>query len=409
MPVVPLNLSRNRCRPLKLAAVRRSVNGVQGPVLFAAGTFVVGVDGYMLPGVLPALAADLDVPAAVAAQLTTVFALVYTIGSPLIAASAGARDRRVLLLGGMALFAAGTLGQAVATDFPSMALARGLAALGAAAFQPTAFAVVSVLSAERRRGRALSMVGSGMMLANALGAPMGLFLAHRTSWRLVLLLVAAGGVLVAVLLARMPRVRIPAAGLRVRLAVLVRPSVAHVLGVSVLASVAWYVVIAYLPVVLGRARAGTIVSWVFFAFGAGQVAGNVLAGRAADRWGPARVVRLSLVGSAVVLLAVGVAITGPAAALLGFLAGGVCNGMLLVPQQKLLHEASPGAPAVAVSLNGSAVYAGAATGTVLGAALLGAGTQWLGYAGAAAAGAGLLWQKIRRTRKRDLPRVLELD
>ena len=68
------------------------------------GTFALGIDGFVLSGLLPQVAASLHVPTATAGQLTTLFALVYAVGSPLIATATGNWDRRRLLLLGMVVF-----------------------------------------------------------------------------------------------------------------------------------------------------------------------------------------------------------------------------------------------------------------------------------------------------------------
>ena len=45
--------------------------------MLAAGTFVLGTDGFLLSGLLPQVARDLHVGISEAGQLTTVFAVVY--------------------------------------------------------------------------------------------------------------------------------------------------------------------------------------------------------------------------------------------------------------------------------------------------------------------------------------------
>src|SRR6266496_2202061 len=120
--------------------IRQPSNGRLGALLvLAVGTFTVGTDGFVLNGLLPTIAADLHVSVSTAGQLTTIFALAYAISSPLIAAFTGGWDRRLLLAGGMVLFTVGMAGQALGTTFAVVAVARLLAAVGAAAFQSNAY------------------------------------------------------------------------------------------------------------------------------------------------------------------------------------------------------------------------------------------------------------------------------
>jgi predicted MFS family arabinose efflux permease len=75
----------------------------------ALGTFAVGTESFMIAGLLPGMAKDLDVSVATAGQLVTVFALAYALSSPVLAALTGNLNRRRLLIGAMALFAVANL------------------------------------------------------------------------------------------------------------------------------------------------------------------------------------------------------------------------------------------------------------------------------------------------------------
>ncbi|MBK5396124.1 MFS transporter [Pseudomonas sp. TH39(2020)] len=69
----------------------------------ALGTFAVGTESFMIAGLLPGMAKDLDVSVGVAGQLVTVFALAYALSSPVLAALTGNLNRRRLLIGAMAI------------------------------------------------------------------------------------------------------------------------------------------------------------------------------------------------------------------------------------------------------------------------------------------------------------------
>ncbi|MEU5262473.1 MFS transporter [Amycolatopsis sp. NPDC021455] len=360
--------------------IRRSSNDRLGVLLvLAMGTFTVGTDGFVLNGLLPVIAADLHVTESVAGQLTTVFALTYAVASPLIAAFTGGWDRRWLLAGGMALFTIGMAGQALGTSFEVVALARLLAAIGAAAFQSTAYVLAGALSSEERRGRALATVAAGMSVSMVLGVPIGVLAGNWFGWRAVMWGIGVAAVVVAVLIPILPEVRVPAAGLRTRLAVLGRPPVVRVLLVTVFGTIAAFTVFVYLPVLVAPVASGATLSWVLVGSGAGQVAGTAVAGRATDRLGPAKVRALSLVGTAVVLAAIDVAVLSLPGVLLLALLSGVFGGMLMVPQQHRLFTVAPDVATVALGLNGSAIYVGGALGSALGGAVLaGAGPSWVG-------------------------------
>lgn len=371
--------------------IRRSSNDRLGILLvLAVGTFTVGTDGFVLNGLLPVIAADLHVTESIAGQLTTVFALTYAVASPLIAAFTGSWDRRWVLAGGMALFTVGMAGQALGTSFAVVAAARLLAAVGAAAFQSNAYVLAGALSSEQRRGRALSTVAAGMSVSMVLGVPIGVLAGHWLGWRAVMWGIGVVAVVVAALIPIIPEVRVPAAGLRERLAVVARPAVARVLVVTVFGTLAAFTVFVYLPVLVAPVASGAVLSWVLVGFGLGQLAGTTFTGRATDRLGPARVLAFSLTGTAVVLAVVDVAVLSLPGALLFALFAGAFGGMLMVPQQHRLFTIAPDVPTVALGVNGSAIYVGGALGSVLGGVVLAdAGPGWVGPAGALAALAAL--------------------
>ena len=351
--------------------------------MLAVGVFTVGTDLFVLNGLLPTIAADLRVSESTAGQLTTVFAATYAVGSPLIAAFTGHWDRRWLLAGGMVVFVVGMVGQAVGTTFAVLALARVVAAIGAAAFQSNAFVVAGATASEKTRGRALSWVATGLSVSSVLGVPIGVFVGAWLGWRGVMWAIAGIGVLVAVSLTGLPRVTVPAAGLRARLSVLVRPSVTRVLVITTLGLTASFSVFVYLPVLAASVAPGATISWVLMAFGVGSVAGNWLAGRWTDLAGPRRVRLVCLAGLVLTLAAMNAGLLTLPGLLVAVVASGVVGGMLMVPQQHRLFTLAPDAPTVALGLNGSAIYVGAGLGSALGGLLLAAtGPFWLAPAGA---------------------------
>ncbi|WP_410662918.1 MFS transporter [Amycolatopsis sp. lyj-84] len=362
--------------------IRRSSNdrlALGALLVLAVGTFTVGTDGFVLNGLLPTIAADLRVSEAAAGQLTTVFAVTYAISSPLIAAFTGRLDRRWVLGAGMVLFTIGMAGQALGESFAVVAIARVLAALGAAAFQSNAYVLAGALASDERRGRALATVSAGMSVSMVVGVPIGVLAGTWFGWRAVMWGIGAVAVVVALLVPLLPGVRMPTVSLRDRLAVVARPPIARVLGVSVLGTAAGFAAFVYLPVLVAPVAAGAMISWLLIGFGIGQIAGNAFAGRATDSLGPARVRAISLVGTVVTLALVDVAVLSLPGALVLALASGIFGGMLMVPQQHRLFSLAPDAPTVALGLNGSAIYAGGALGAALGGVVLSsAGVWWIG-------------------------------
>jgi predicted MFS family arabinose efflux permease len=102
------------------------------------GAFAIGTEGFMIAGLLPAMAKDLDVGLAAAGLLVTVFSLAYAVGAPVIAVLTAGLERRRLLAIGMSCFTVANVIAALVPDYNGLVFAKLLLALAAACFMPAA-------------------------------------------------------------------------------------------------------------------------------------------------------------------------------------------------------------------------------------------------------------------------------
>lgn len=333
-------------------------------LVLAAGTFTLGVDGFVLAGLLPQVAGSLRVSVGTAGQLTTLFAVVYAVGSPVIAAVAGGWDRRVLLGIGMAVFGVGMVGQALGPDFAVVAVGRGVAALGAAAYQATAYSLAGTLSDDEHRPRALAVVAGGSSFALVAGLPFGILVGQTWGWRTAMWVLVGSAALSVVLIRTLPSSRAPCLSLRARLAALADRRVLAVLAGTVTALTPIFVVLAYLPAVL--VGTGWWVVAATLGYGAGQVAGTAAAPGLVGRFGSRRTL---LLGATVVTVGAAALIATRAvdvAAVLTLVVLGSAAGCLVVPQQARLFVVVPRLAPVAIGLNGSSIYLASAIGAGMG-------------------------------------------
>jgi DHA1 family inner membrane transport protein len=340
-------------------------------LILSIGTFTLGVDGFVLSGLLPQVAASLHVPASTAGQLTTLFALVYAVSSPAIAALAGAWDRRALLAAGMAVFIAGMVVQATGPNFAAVAAGRVFAALGAAGYQATAYSTAGILSDDTHRARSLAVVAGGSSVALVAGLPFGILVGQHWGWRAAMWVLVALALASATAVWLLPPAHAPRLSLRERGKALADSRVLGILAGTVTVLTPVFLVIAYLPAIVPAS--GTWIAVAMLAYGAGQVTGTILVPRLIRR----RSARTALIGGACGITAAAAVLTAArttdATAVATMAALGFFAGLTIVPQQHRLFAAVPRLAPVAVGLNGSGIYIATALGAAAGGAALATG------------------------------------
>lgn len=357
--------------------------------LFAA-TLALGTDEFVIAGLLPELAADLQISTGAAGQLITVFAVSFALGAPAMAVVLDPWPRRRVLMVALAVFSAANLGAAIAPTFDSLVVLRILAGLAAAVVSSTAFSVAAQAAPEGQQGRYLSVVTAGLTVALFTGVPLGAWIGATFGWRSTFVLVAGVAIAALVVLARsLPPVPGAAAvGLAERLAPLRNPRVLRLVVAVFLSGVGGLMFYSYLSALIAHDRGDTsALPWVLLLVGVIGVPSALLGGRLADLHGGRRSRLLVIGGHAVALAAAGVLFASGAPlplVLVGIAAWSVFAWALNPPLQASTIEAAPEAPMTAISLNISGLYLGTAVAAAGGGVLVdGPGPLWIPFTAAA--------------------------
>ncbi|WP_447037761.1 MFS transporter [Streptomyces sp. DSM 118878] len=372
--------------------------------LLMLGAFTLGLDAYVMAGLLPVVAGDLGTTVSLAGQMVTVFTLAYAVSAPLVAGAAAGPRPRALIIGALGVFTLGNALTALAPGLAVLLLSRAVAGAGAGVYSALSTAAAAALVPKERRGRALALVMGGMSSGTVLGVPLGVLLAEHAGWRATMGAVTVLGALaLAGLAVWLPAVPAdPPVPARTRLAALTDRGVVPVVGVSFLAAVASLGLYTYLAPVLGSAGgvAESDLAPHLWAWGIGGVLGSVVAGPLVDRTGRAAV----LVGGIMAALAVAVGVLPSlgAAAYPALVLWGAAGWALQVPQQHRLLALRAERGTVALALNNSALYLGSAVGSGLAGVALAAGLapRHLPWAAAVVAGAGLVLHLVTAPSRR---------
>ncbi|MFF7186008.1 MFS transporter [Streptomyces sp. NPDC008222] len=345
----------------------------------AIGAFGIGTTEFVIMGVLPEVAGDFGVSIPTAGLLVTGYALGVMFGAPIMTALGTKVSRKRMLMALMGLFIIGNLLSAVAPVFGLMLLGRVVASLAHGAFFGIGSVVAAELVAPEKKAGAISMMFSGLTVANVIGVPLGTLIGQSAGWRITFALVAALGVLgllgVAKLVPEMPKPE--GVHLRHELAAFKNVQVLLAMAMTVLGFGGVFAAITYIAPMMTQVAgfADGSVTWLLVLFGLGMVGGNLIGGRYADR-ALMPMLYVSLGGLALVLALFTLtahhkALAAPTIVLIGAL------GFATVPPlQKRVLDHAHGAPTLASAANIGAFNLGNALSAWLGGIVIAAG---LGY------------------------------
>jgi predicted MFS family arabinose efflux permease len=335
--------------------------------------FALGTDAFVIAGVLPVIARDMQVTEGLAGQLVTVFSLTYGLGAPALAALTGRWPRARILIIALGTFCLINVGSALAPSFALLALTRVLAACFAALYAPLAYTIGTALATPEKRGQALSLVLGGLTVATVLGSPLGTWVGDHFGWRMSFGLVAllAGVACVALLLCGLPSesaASVPS--LRSRLAPMREPRLLLALLPTLLWDLGIYIVYTYLAPLLQQNLHLSDISGVLMVFGVGTVLGNWLGGLITDRLGSSRPLVTGFVALTIILFGIPFATRSLLFGLPLLFIWGVCCPSLFIAQQGRMLNLAPKHANVILALNNSMLYLGIAGGAALGGIVL---------------------------------------
>ncbi|WP_372352331.1 MFS transporter [Streptomyces sp. KL116D] len=355
--------------------------------VLAAGTFLMGTTEFVIAGLLPEMAADLDVSVSHAGLLITAFAIGMIVGGPTMALATLRLPQRHTLIAALAVFAFSHVVAALSSSFSVVLAARVITALATGAFWAVGFVVATAAAGPARSTRAVGVMMGGLTLANVIGVPIGSFIGQFSGWRGPFWALAVLSALAAAFVGRfIPRVeqRVEVS-VRAEVRALRQGRLWLALAAAVLIMGGVLATYTYItPLLTDRAGipAGTV-PLVLIAFGIGALAGTAIGGRLGDHH-PMATTITAAAATAVTLLVLIPASNSPVAAVaLVFVMA--LTGFTVNPVVTSLAVRFAGdAPTLTSALTTSAYNTGIAAGSALAGQALGSS---LGLTGPALVGA----------------------
>ncbi|MEO6804243.1 MAG: MFS transporter [Granulicella sp.] len=341
----------------------------------AVAAFGIGTTEFIIMGLLPNLAADLNISIPKAGTLVSGYALSVTIGAPIVAIATARMERKAALLLLTIVFTLGNLACAIAPTYGFLLAARVLTALCHGAFFGIGAVVAAGLVPRNQRSQAIALMFSGLTLANVLGVPAGTALGQAYGWRMAFWAIVPIGVAASIaVFFLVPKQPAATGGITHEFRVLRNPQVLLVLGISTLGSAAMFCIFTYITPTLEVVThvSPHTVTLVLLLFGIAITIGNFLGGTFSD-WRPTAFLNTVLIVIVLTDLALYAAepFVVPAIAVM-LLWGALLFSVGAALQSRIVDQASA-APNLASTLNQGAFNLGNAIGASLGGLLLTAG------------------------------------
>ena len=178
-------------------------NQLQMIVVLLAGAFVAVLNATLLTPALPTIMADMGIASTTVQWLTSGYALTEAVIIPLAAYLMGRFSTRRLFIGGMTLFAAGSLVSAVAPVFPLLLLGRVMQACATGFVMPMVFSVILLVIPRERRGSAMGIIGLVIGFAPTIGPSLSGVLVDTVGWRAIFVIVAIVATIIVACAAKM--------------------------------------------------------------------------------------------------------------------------------------------------------------------------------------------------------------
>ncbi len=344
------------------------------------GGLTIGITEFVMMGLLPEIATDLDVSIPVAGYLISAYALGVVIGAPLLViAGRNYPPRRMLLLLAVMLSLFNAL-SIIAPNYEILLLSRLLSGLPHGAFFGVGAVVASKLADKGKEAQAVSIMFSGLTLANLLGVPVGTFLGQQFSWNATFILIAAIGALTVIsLYFWMPDLKLEKAhSMRTQLQFFRKKEAWLIIGITAIGLGGLFCWISYIAPLLTEVSGFSPehIPYILILAGLGMVIGNLLGGKLADRFSPPKTILLLLLLIAGDLLLVYFFSSNQYAALALVFLTGCITFAVAAPIQMLMIQTAVGAEMIASAVIQAGFNIGNALGAFLGGLPLVAGFSY---------------------------------
>jgi DHA1 family arabinose polymer transporter-like MFS transporter len=365
----------------------------------ALGGLTIGITEFVMMGLLPDIAADLNISIPEAGHLISAYALGVVIGAPiLVIAGRNFPPKKMLLIMAVMLTLFNAL-SIIAPGYNLLLASRFLSGLPHGAFFGVGAVVASRLADKGKEAQSVAVMFSGLTIANVVGVPLGTYLGHNFSWRYTFVVIAVIGLITFLsLLLYMPALKSNNTGsVKSQLGFFGKPQAWLIIFITAIGTGGLFCWISYIAPLLTKISGFSAenVPYILILAGLGMVVGNFLGARLADRFSPSHTLMYLLLTMTANLVAVYFLSSNQYVSLVLVFLTGCISFALIAPIQMLIIQTAKGAEMIASATIQASFNIGNALGAFLGGLplvmgynyaspnIVGAGMAVLGAAAAA--------------------------
>ncbi|MGL5290519.1 MAG: MFS transporter [Vibrionaceae bacterium] len=334
--------------------------------------FAIGTTEFVIVGLLPTMATDLNVSLPDAGLLVSLYALGVAVGAPVLTAITGNWNRKNVLLSIMFLFVIGNLLAWQAPGYNTLITARILTGLAHGVFFSIGSTIATNLVAKEKAASAIAIMFTGLTVALVTGVPLGTYIGQNFGWQSTFLIVALLGAIAFIgsaFLVPNNLAQPPATKLSSQLRVLTQPRLLLVFAITALGYGGTFTAFTFLAPILQQQSGfdASAISLIMLVYGVSVAIGNIWGGKMADKMGPIATLTVIFSGLAAILLLFNFTAMQPVAAVVTILIWGAFAfgnvPALQVYVVMLAKKFAPDAVDVASGLNIAAFNVGIALGS----------------------------------------------
>ncbi|POA01714.1 MFS transporter [Staphylococcus massiliensis CCUG 55927] len=341
-------------------------------IVLAIGMFALGMDAYIIAGLIPSMSQSFQVNESLIGQGVTIFTLCFACSAPLSAAIFSKLSHKTLLMIALITFIIANISTSFSNLIWVYVLSRGLAGIGAGMYVPEAIHTGSQFAQAKHKGKVVATLIGGMSVGTVLGVPFGMMIADVFNWRIAFMIITFIALVSLVCISFFPKLEGHAqTSILDHLNVLKSSSVLCVLAVTLtmgMASLGLYTYSASIP--QSYSMQGHM-KLLLMVWGLGGLIGSFGIGYLIDR--SSRVKRLQVFVIGILFISIALLIVVPLwpyIAYVSFFLWGLAGWASQAPPQSIILKMPIKHHKTAIALNNSMNYLGSALGALLGGVML---------------------------------------